>query len=138
MTEMVAYLGVPATIAAPRVMEMMLRCQMPISGNQGGIITADYGKEKSIGATYALASRVIIIPTGDSGSVVRLVATETSEGSFGGGSIPVSNKNDGRSRNAWIQLRYVMKQILVDSALKADREKSTKIGAPFLFSEPAK
>ncbi len=121
--EIKVLLRAPREIARDRVAAAMLACDIPISSTGDEVIEARYGAEASLIEYYYLVTRAVVVSINDSTSLVRLSGQETSAA----GTLPISNKNHGRSLRSWIALRNVAKQLRADPTLRADVESSTPL-----------
>lgn len=135
MEEIRLTLRAPAQTVRPRVIAAMLACDVPVSQSSGDVIEARYGEETGLIGNYELTTHAYVVALDDSTTLVRLTGTETAKrGAARNPTIntkPVSNKNMGRSRHAWLQLRNVAKQLRADEAMRADLNRSTSLGIVF-------
>lgn len=135
MNEMQLFLNVPAAMVHPRILDAMLKCHMPIGAASGGVYEADYGNSTGFFGQYHSKAHVYVVPVGDSVTLVRFAATEESRTQYGVNNLGIDNKNSGTSGNVWSAMRNVFKQMLLDSAMKADRARSTPLILPILFPD---
>lgn len=115
-----------------RVLLAMVACKMPVTVSNEGVLVADYGSHMGLVANFKVVARAYLLPVGDSVVMVRLAATEQSDGSLMTAQKAVTNRNSGGSTKTWIDMRNVAKQLLADRELRADWERSTQLGLVYL------
>lgn len=132
LDELRVVVRVPLEKAKRRTMLAMLACKMPVALSNEGMLIADYGSHAGAISSFSIVARAILLPLDDSTTIVRLVAQEQASGTYQNSQKAITNKNAGKSRDAWIQMRNVAKQLLADSTLRADWSQSTKLGLVYI------
>lgn len=131
MEEMRVVVHAPRQVVREKVTAAMLACNIPIAQSSDDVIEARYGAETGLFGQYDLITHVYVVALNDSTTLVRLSGQETSKtGKVLNPTVntrPISNKNHGRSGNAWVQLRNVAKQLRADPALHVDFPASTHL-----------
>jgi len=131
MEEMRVVLHAPRETVREKVTAAMLACDIPVAQSSADVIEARYGTETALFGQYDLTTHVYVVGLNDSTTLVRLSGQETSKtGKALNPTVntrPISNKNHGRSGNAWVQLRNVAKQLRADPALHVDFPASTHL-----------
>jgi hypothetical protein len=128
LEEMRLILHAPQAKVRQKVAAAMLACKIPLTQSSADVIEARYGKETGFLAQYNLVTHANIVALDDSTTLVRLAGQEDANDGYSNNTRAISNKNQGRSLQAWIALRNVAKQLRADPSLHADISKSTELG----------
>ena len=135
LEEMRVVLRAPRAAVRTKLIAAMLSCRIPIAHSSDDVIEAQYGEHSGGFGNYDIKTRAYIVALDDSSTLVRLAGQETSK--RGRALNPtinttaITNKNQGRSREAWIALRNVAKQLRADTTLRVDMEQSTPLNLKF-------
>lgn len=135
--EIVSHFPAPPEKTAQLVMDLMVRCGMPVTNNTSSLVEAKYPREMGLMGHYDLIVHAFIARD-DSGSIIRLRAEETS---YSGSALnpdiythPVDNRNHGRSQAAWYSLIAVQRAVESDSVRSANTAAAIVSGVAFIGS----
>jgi hypothetical protein len=132
LDEMRVFLHAPVSLVRQKVTAAMLACNIPLAESGEGVIEARYGEQTGMVGNYTLITHAYVVSLDDSTTLVRLSGQETSKRGYAINptisTLPITNKNMGRSLSGWLALRNVAKQLRADPALRADVERSTPLG----------
>lgn len=135
MEELRIVFRAPRALVRQRLTNAMLACNIPIARSSDDVIEADYGQHSGGWGDYTIVTHAYVVAMDDSTTLVRLAGQETSKRGDAMyphiETLPITNKNGGRSKEAWIALRNVTKQLRADTTLHADLSRSTALNLYF-------
>ena len=135
MEELRIVFRAPRALVRQRLTNAMLACHIPVARSSDDVIEADYGEQSGAWGNYTIVTRAYVVAMDDSTTLVRLAGRETSKRGDAlhpeVKTVPITNKNGGRSKEAWIALRNVAKQLRADTTLHADLSRSTALNLYF-------
>jgi len=131
MQELRIVFRAPRALVRQRLTNAMLACNIPVARSSDDVIEADYGEHSGGWGSYTIVTHAYVVAMDDSTTAVRLAGQETSKRGAQINTLAITNKNSGRSKEAWIALRNVAKQLRADTTLHADLSRSTALNLYF-------